>query len=249
MILNFIIDSDLERFYPDLESYRAGAQVDFSEQIDLAFEILLNDFQARGKSPRLLGVPLDLNRNDTSTHLQQLASTTISATTNAYAWEGGNERRFHVNLTSKTELGDDWDFILQGSNKNERPTDADSTWETVATLDWPAAAAASEDSVVFRTAYRWYRVRAVKNSGTGSVTYTACIHDTIFDNLITWKAIELIAMSWDTGLSTLWQTRVEEAKASYTSAIERIITTYDSDEDGIPEFPEERITTSVRFSR
>ena len=81
------------------------------------------------------------------------------------------------------------------------------------------------------------------------MTYTSAIHDTIFDNLIISKAIELIAMSWDTGLSTLWQTRVDEAKATFTSGVEALIAAYDDDEDGIPEMPDEQITASVRFSR
>lgn len=249
MIKNFITDTDLERFYPDLESYRAGGQVDFSEQIDLAFEIMLNDFQARGKSPRLLGVPLDLNRDDTTTHTQHLVSETISATDNGYAWEGNNERRFHVNITAKSVVGDDWSVILQGSNKTSRPDDNDSTWETVATITSGADVAAAESSTVFRVMYRWYRRRIVLNSGSGTLTLTCAAHDTIFDNLICWKSIELIAMGWDTGLSTLWQTRVEEAKASYQAAIERIVAAYDEDEDGVPEMPDEEIRTGIRFRR
>lgn len=249
MIKNFITDTELERFYPDLESYRAGAQVDFSDQINLAFEIMLNDFQARGKSPRLLGVPLDLNRDASTTNLQQLVSETISATDNGYAWEGNNERRFHVNITTKSVSGDDWDVILQGSNKIQRPDDADSTWETVATISSAAAVAAAESSTVFRTVYRWYRRRIVLNSGSGTLTLTTALHDTIFDNLIVWKAIELVAMGWDTGLTSMWSTRVEEAKLNYSSAIERIIATYDVDEDGIPEMPSEQINTQIRFTR
>lgn len=86
-------------------------------------------------------------------------------------------------------------------------------------------------------------------TGSGNVVFTCALHDTIFDNLIVSKSIELIAMSWDTGLSTLWQTRVEEAKAGYQSGIERVVASYDIDEDGIPEMPDDKITTSVRFSR
>jgi hypothetical protein len=251
MIKNFITDSDLEAFYPDLESYRAGAQVDFSEQIALGFRLLLNDLQARGRNPRLLGVPLDLNRDSSSTHTQHLESATSSATENGYAWEADEfkGRRFCVNLTTKSTLGDSWSFILQGSNLTSRPEDADASWTTVETLTWAAAVAASEQSVVFDEMYRWYRLRVVKNSGSGTVTYTASVHDTIFDNLICWKAIELIALGWHTGLTSLWQTRVDEAKANYAAAIESIITSYDDDEDGVPEMPEEESRTNIRFRR
>lgn len=248
MIKNFIVDADLERFYPDLESYRAGAQVDFSDQIELAFEVMLNDFQARGRNPRLLGVPLDLNRDASTTHVQQLTGKTVSATGNGYAWEGNNERRFHVNITAKSVIGDAWTITLQGSNKKERPDDNDSTWETVATITSGASVAAAESSTVFRVMYKWYR-RRITFTGSGTLTLTCALHDTIFDNLIVAKAIELVAMSWDTGLSGIWQTRVDEAKSIYQSGIERIIATYDADEDGIPELPQEEIRTSVRFRR
>jgi hypothetical protein len=247
MIKNFVIDADLEAFYPDMESYRAGAQTDFTDQISLAFRILLNDLQARGRNPRLLGVPLDLNRDTTTTHLQQLVSETISATDNGYAWEGGNQRRFHVNITAKSVAGDAWTITLQGSNKTSRPDDSDSTWETVATITSAANAAAAESSTVFDAMYRWYR-RRITFTGSGTLTLTCGLHDTIFDNLICWKAIELIAMSWHTGLSTLWDTRVQEAKASYASAIERVITSYDDDEDGVPEANDE-VRTSIRMRR
>ena len=249
MIKNFITDTELERFYPDLESYRAGAQVDFSDQINLAFEILLNDFQARGKNPRLLGVPLDLNRDASTTHLQQLVSEALTATDNGYAWESNNERRFHVNITTKSVSGDDWSVILQGSNKGERPTDSDSTWETVATITSAAAVAAAESSTVFRVMYKWYRRRLVATSVTGTLTFTCSVHDTIFDNLIVWKALELVAQGWDTGITDMWRSRVEEAKMNYNSAIDRIVASYDEDEDGIPESPGDNITTSIRFSR
>jgi len=139
MIKNFVIDADLEAFYPDLESYRSGAQPDFSEQISLAFRSLLNDLQARGRNPRLLGVPLDLNRDASSTHRQHLESNTASGAENGYAWEGNRERRFCVNVTTKSVLGDEWVFTLQGSNKTERPDSSDSTWTTVETLSWAAA--------------------------------------------------------------------------------------------------------------
>jgi hypothetical protein len=247
MIKNFIIDADLEAFYPDIESYRAGAQTDFSDQISLAFRTLLNDLQARGRNPRLLGVPLDLNRDASSTHLQQLVSETITTTDNGYAWEGTKERRFHVNITTKSTLGDAWTITLQGSNKTERPSDSDSTWETVATITSGAAVAAAESSTVFDSMYRWYR-RRITVTGSGSIVLTCALHDTIFDNLISWKAIELIAQSWNTGLSTLWETRVQDAKANYVSVLEHVITNYDDNEDGIPEETEE-IRTNIRLRR
>jgi len=82
-----------------------------------------------------------------------------------------------------------------------------------------------------------------------SATFTASVHDTIFDMLIAHKAIEVIAMSWNTQLSSLWAERVESARNAYASGIEGLKAAYDADEDGVPERPGEDISTQIRFTR
>lgn len=249
MIKNFVDDDYLERFYPDLVSYRSGDQADYSDQIDLAFNILLNDLQNRGLNPRQLGVPLDLNRDDSSAHSQQLTSETISATDTGYAWEGNSERRFYVNLTTKSVAGDSWTIALQGSNATSRPADGDSSWEAITSLVWAANVGASVQHVTFTQMYRWYRRVVTKNSGSGNIAFQCALYDTSFDNLIAWKAIQLIALSWDAGASAIWQTRLQQAAEDYAATLSGLKVALDSDEDGIPERPDEDVRTSVRFTR
>lgn len=246
---NFVNDTYLEQFYPDLINFRKGSQQDYSAVIDTAFSLVLNDLENRGVDTRLCMVPLDLNRSRTaSQNIQQLTSTTVSATTNGTHWEGGMQRRFVVNLTSKT-LTDDWSFVLQGSNLTTEPASGDSSWETISTLQWDGTTAASEDNTTFTASYRWYRVRVVKNSGSGSVTFTASLYETKFDSIIAYKAIGLIARSWDTGMNPKFQVMAETMEAQYATGLQSAKVSYDRDEDGIPESTEAPRVTSVRISR
>ena len=247
---NFVDDTYLEQFYPDLINFRKGSQQDYSAVISTAFSLTLNDLENRGIDTRLCMVPLDLNRSRTATqNIQQLTSTTVSATTNGTHWEGGMQRRFVVNITNKSVHGDDWSVLLQGSNLTTEPDEADASWETVVTLPWVADAAASEDHETFTASYKWYRVRVVKNSGSGSITFTASLYETKFDSIIAYKAIGLIARSWDTGMNPKFQVMAEAMENAYTSGLQGVKFSYDHDQDGIPEITEPTRSSGVRLSR
>jgi hypothetical protein len=253
MFRSFVNDAYLERYYPNIVNFRQGSQVDYSDSIDAAFELVLNELTNKGIDPRLCMVPIDLNRStDATTNIQQLTSVTTSATLNSDAWEGKQQRRFVVDLTSKTELTDDWSFILQGSNKIERPDDADSTWVAVSTIQYDGTTLIAdivEENATFSTMYKWYRVRAVKSSGTGSVTFTASLWDTNADSLIAFKALELIAMSWKTGLNPKWDDMRNDMADRYEATMQAIKLTYDEDQDGIPEVQDEPKSANVRMTR
>jgi hypothetical protein len=158
------------------------------------------------------------------------------------------QRRFVVNLTAKT-LADDWSFILQGSNKNTRPDDVDTSWETVATIQYDGVTAAAEDDTTFSVMYRWYRLNVTKTSGTGSVTFTASLYETNFDLLFAYKTLDLIAMSWKTGLNQKWDDMRADMAAQYESTLQAIKFTYDENRDGVPEVAEPTKSGSVRLTR
>jgi hypothetical protein len=249
MLRNFVNDEYLEKFFPDLVNYRKGGQVDYSSQTATAFELILDELTNKGIDPRRLMTGLDLNRSDTvNSGIQQLTSKTASATENGYAWEGGTQRRFVLNLTNKSVAGDDWSFILQGSNSNDRPDDGDSSWETVSTIQYDANTEASEENSTFTSLYKWYRLRVVKTSGSGSVTFTASIYETIFDPIIAYKTLCLVSSSWQTGLAEKWDVIREQKQAEYDAAMQAVKFSYDSDDDGEAEI-EETHSASVRFIR
>lgn len=249
MLRNFVTDAFLEKFYPNIINNRQGGQVDYSETIGNAFDLLVNELQSKGIDPRLCMVPIDLCRLSTaSQNIQSVTSKTTSATWNGEAWEGGNERRFVLNLTSKV-TADDWSFLLQGSNLTSKPEEGDANWETVSTLQWDGNTAASEVNTVITSLYKWYRVRAVKNSGSNPVTFTATLYETVFDELIAYRALELIALSWKTGLNPRWDDMQAEMYKRYVERMEAIKFSYDEDQDGIPEVAEPKFSAGVRFTR
>lgn len=243
MLKSFVNTSYLEGFYPDILNYKRGGQNDFEPQISRALELVLEDLLQRGVDPRLVMVPLDLNRGESETdNLQQLKSKSISSDDVGYAWQGKTQRRFVV---SGTPSGDAvFTFSLEGSNKKERPEESDATWETVSEI-------LSSDEVknsAFLSMYRWYRVNTTLTSGTGSVDFTASIYETVFDRLIAYRALELIAMGWKTGLNEKWDQIKEDMKSEYNAGMESVKFSYDSDEDGVPEDGEVS-RASVRFTR
>jgi len=251
MLRNFVNDEYLEKYFPDIVNYRKGGQVDYSGSISTAFELVMEDVIGRGLHPRRCMVALDLVRDeDASDNIQQLTSATISATTNYDAWEGDKQLRFVVNLTSKTVLTDDWSFILQGSNKATEPDDVDSTWETVKTIQYDTNTAAGdivEETETFVTMYLWYRLRVVKNSGSGSVTFTASLYETAFDSLIAYRTLDIIARTYQTGLAEKWDVIKEQMKQEYEDRLASIKISYDSNDDGIPETTEGGVSVGGRI--
>lgn len=248
MLLNFVTDSDLEAYYSDVVSFRRGGQLDYADTITKAYQTVIRDVVNRGFNPRKLMIPIDLNRDaSTSPNYQHLTSATESSTTNGYAHQGrGREGRIVVTVSDRT-ANTAWDFILQGSNEKNRPDDASTYWENIQTISITTEGE-GETNYRFTSLYKWYRLRLVLNTGPGSITYTAAIYETAFDDLIVNKAIELICSGWHTGLSGQWQFRLEKAMSDYASGLDAVKFGYDEDEDGVPEEHEE-MRASVRLRR
>jgi hypothetical protein len=238
LLRNFLTDSYLERFYPNIINDRQGRQVGYTDAIQNGFEMLMNDLSGRGLDVRLLMVPVDLNRNASTTpNIQKLTAKTLSASEVGYAWEGSNQRRFVINLTSKTSLTDDWTFTLQGSNESERPEDDSDGWEDIEAIQYGTTTLAAdiiEENATYTDLHKWYRLNVAKVAGTGSVTFTASLYETIFDPLIAFMTLKWIAASWKTGSNPRWDDMYELALKEYEDKIASIKFTYDSDQDGIP---------------
>ena len=248
MIQNFLTDSDLEVYYPDLVSFRRGGQVDYSDMITKAHEMVVRDIINKGVNPRLLMVPIDLNRDaDTDPNYQHLESWTLSDSDNGYAWEGkGREGRFVITISSRTaDTG--WDFLLQGSNESDRPEDGSAYWTTIKTVSIVAANGSGTTNYTFTDLYKWYRVKVTKTSGVGSVVFTAGVYETAFDPLIAHKAMQYVFAGWRTEPNDQWDLRLDEAKQAYTDALASIQFGMDSDEDGIADDTEGQSKVGGRF--
>ena len=235
MIKNFIVDNDLEAYYPDFVNYRRGGQLDFSDTISKAFDVVIRDIINRGFNPRLMMIPIDLNRDaDTTENYQHLVSRTVSANDSGYAWEGsGREGRFVVNISSRTaDTG--WTFELQGSNETERPDDASTYWETLSTVSI-AVNGSGTTNYLFTDLHKWYRLKVTLASGVGSIAFTCGVYETAYDHLIVHKTMEIAFAQWTTRLSNQWEFRYERARVDYEAALGSTRFAYDADEDGLTE--------------
>ena len=240
MIQNFLLDSDLEAKWPDLVSFRRGGQIDYSDMIDAAHQIVMNDLINKGQDPRLLMVPIDLNRDaDTDPNYQHLELWTLSASDVGYAWAGKWGRgRFVIEISSRT-ASTGWDFLLQGSNELDRPDDASTYWTTIKTVVIVAANGEGLTNYTFNDTYKWYRLKVTKTDAVvGSVAFTAGVYETVFDNLIIYRALQMIASVWRTEPNDQWDMRYTEVKALYEDALNSIHFWIDSDEDGIADSTE-----------
>ncbi len=236
MIVNFVDDTFLGTIYPDISNHLRTGDTDYSSQIATAHAMFIDDLENRDLDSRLCMVPLDLNRTSTSTNLQHLESETMTAAGYGEAVVGNRERRFVVNITAKT-ASNAWTFILEGSNDSEEPADDDSTWTTVTTLTSAVGDTTGQKTIKFSAKYYWYRLRVTLDTSAGahSITFTACIYETIYDYAIAYIAFKLIFGSWIKENGDIWTARKEQAESDYSKLMETIKINYDRDEDGIPE--------------
>ncbi|TAK57877.1 MAG: hypothetical protein EPO24_09420 [Bacteroidetes bacterium] len=245
MLKNFLVDNDLKKYYPNIANQLWSAQADYSTQISKAFSILLNELQHRGINPRLCMVPLDLKREDDTAANAGLVSVTETATTTGDPFEGGNQLRLVVNITAITGT---WSWKLQGCNLVDEPASDSSEWKDVTSAAISNKTAAAEHSVVFTEMFRWYRLVTTENAA-GSVTYTACLYETVFDDVIAYGTFVLIFTDFMLEVNDIWDMRRQFAQNAYSAALESIKFGYDADDDGVPDLTEQEETATIRLVR
>ena len=236
MITNFVTDSFLQTIYPDIDSQRLPSQTDFSQIVSTAHELVIDDIENRGFDSRLCQVPIDLNRSSADEDLQYFKSLTLTASTNRSAFKGNREKRFVVNVTAKT-VNTAWTFILHGSNESNEPAADSIYWIKVVELISNNADTIGQLTVKYSAKYKWYRLRA-ETSVISSVTFTACLYETIWDYLIMQMAMKLLFTSWSRQEGDTWDMRRGIAIDEYERLIDTIRINYDADEDGKPEASE-----------
>lgn len=61
-ILLNVIDTDLEKYYPDIQDHLWSGQANYSTQIQLAWEYVKQDIKAKGRRPSLIVVDSDIKK-------------------------------------------------------------------------------------------------------------------------------------------------------------------------------------------
>ena len=230
MLRNFVVQADLLKYYPKLASYLPSTQNDWSTQITESFNIVLDDIRAREIEPRLMMIPLDLKRAETSTADQDtLTSSAETETTTGTHIDGvSGFNRFTVNVTAITGVTG-YAIKLQGSNDIDVTDSVEpDNWEDIATI---SPIATGESSSVFQREYKYYRY---VNTVTGTtITYTAAIYETFVDRWVIHKAMQLIGQGLTKEDNDRWDRVAQTAEQFYNNAMQAYKFTLDADDNNL----------------
>ena len=234
MLRSFITDETLKVFHPNLARQIWTSQSDYSEQIAEAFHILLTDVNNQGLNPRLMMVPFDLLSSGTTANL--VTTVTKAADTTGTGIEGDrNYKRLVFNAISITGT---WALNLQGSNNN-------STFENVgASL---TATSGGEQSQLFSNQYKFWRYKLdqITAGGTDSITFSTYLIEDIWDNLIIYKAFELIFSDFRKAQNDSWDMLVQSYDRKYQNELASLKYLYDSNDTGVVDDDETMANTHI----
>jgi hypothetical protein len=246
MLTNFILDTDLVNQFTKVMSYLPAGQTTYAPKIALAYELVLSDLRTREIEPRLIHLPIDLNRdyNSTATYNQSIPLTvTASGNSNTYALGITGFRRFIINVSSFT--GTSIAFTLQGSNDILTNNSLPVNWNTITSLSFTTT---GTKSIVYDVEYQYYRALWVVVGPTPSITFTAGILETCFDQLIIQKSFMLIFQDMSKDTNDIWYDYMKRSENNYEAVLQSVKYVYDENGDNIPNVTEKR-ASQTRFSR
>ena len=200
---------DLSRYFKDDDKIIIG--------LNTALEDLSDDMRAKGYDPMLCMIPLMFDS------LDMFETITKAATFTSESLDAGNETRLVVNVS--TETASAVVFTLEGSMD-------ETIWIPIKDLAQVNVSISTQAngiySVKFASRYKHYRYTVTTSE---SVTYSAYLVDTSFDNLIKWKAIYILMFPWIDADSTAREI-YNEAVQSYSTLFNSDVFDYDKSEDG-----------------
>ena len=238
---NFITDTDLAPYHPNLQKQLWQGHPSYATQISEAFDRVNNDLFNMNVNPRLIMTPFDLKRQPSITgHIALLSTTETASTTSTSISCCEGFRRFDINVTGITNP---WVIQLQGSNSNQL-----SDFSNVPNASITASSSV-ETSQVFSLEYAYYRYVSTPLSGGSSITYTASLLETMFDKLIIYKTFSLIFADFVRTQGDQSEILKRDYNDAYNRLIQHIKYSYDVNDDGLLEDAEEISFTETYFER
>jgi len=221
MLTNYITDTDLKKYHPNLSKQLWLNTSSYSTQINEAFERVLTDIVNKGFNPRKIMLPYDLKR-ETGTLNNAFPHSSIETTsTTGSSFElDVLLKRFVVNVTTITG---GWTIKLQGSNDN-------SSWEDITNATLTFANSGSQN-VIYEGQYKYWRYISIENSA-GSITYTVYLEDTSFDKLIIYKIFQMIFTDFRKAQNDVWDLLVIDYEKQYDVLMNSLKFMYDEDDSG-----------------
>lgn len=251
MLKNYIDDSDLQKYYPKINSYIWSGTSDYSVQTSEAFNQIVDDLIARELDYVRLGTPIDLLRTLTSTDYQhKLAYETFSVNdfqTHLQGFRGF--RRLVIDVLSNSVTGSKGKLVLQGSNDiGISDSTEPANWIDISITTIGSAGVVSS---VFQTEYEYYRVGLYHTDsddatadnvttfteGTsfaqGSFKISVSLVETYIDRWIIWKTFEMIFRDFSKEANDIWDKRAEECSRLYKQSLDGFKFIYDTNIDNL----------------
>lgn len=223
MLKTYLTNDDLFKFEPALEDYLRQNQTDFQDQIDMSFEVLIQDLKSNGLKIKRLCTPLTIQ-----------ASTSQTTSYSGSAIEDEIERRFWV-LTVTANSGA-CIFTLDGSNDGTTFTEI---------MTQTITEAGVYTNLITANLYDYYRVRF---SGTSSTYSSTLLEESFFLShlyLTLWK----IYTSLQANVNDFWESKSTTYWDQYQTTLKSIKFSYDEDDSGDVSDDEGVKTYRPRFTR
>lgn len=214
---NYLTETDLKGFIPELTKYLWAGETDFSKQKEKAEIIVKNDFINRGYRNAFLRVALKLRESGTE----------LGETTTGDAVQDKLTRlRYVYKITSYTAPEKDDAAItitLQGCNTS------DGTFEDITTIT-VTATTATEQTGIISNAFKYYKVKTT--IVTGKVDFYFNLVETNYDLFFAYKWLELIMLDAMSETTDQYAERLEYFQKAYDKLWSSGLIFYDADESG-----------------
>ncbi len=250
MLKNYITDTDLQKYFPKINSYLWSGSSDYSVLISEAFNQVVDDLISRELDYVRLGTPIDLLRTLTSSDNQNKL-TIESFSANDFQTHLKGERGFRrlvLEIYTLSTGASTCKIVLQGSNEigisdSTEPTN----WDDITTIT-PTATGVS--SVIIQEEFDYYRLGIYNTANsytttdgvttfteatafTGVVRLTATLVETYIDRWITWKTFEMIFRDFSKESNDIWDKRAEECGRLYKQSVDSFKFVYDTNNNNL----------------
>jgi hypothetical protein len=245
MIVNYITDTDIVAYAPNIKLQTYPGQSTYENQINKAFDLVLNDFQKAGYDTRLCMQQLDLNNYDyTDNDVLVSISKTANYTGDVFSMK--DRRRLVVDVSAISIGSSSWTVSLQGNNNVDEPESDDANWVDIDGSDITLNAT-EVYTVIVTSKYEWVRLKLLKNSAV-SITLKAFLVETVYDDLICLRTLMLLYGDFRKAENDEWDFKYRQILEQYNVEMSKAQFYYDSNKSG--SIDETEITRQeIRFIR
>lgn len=230
MLQNYINQTELLKYHPKLATQLWSTQTDYTTQINLAFDLVMDRLHNMGINPGRVYTALDLTlASSTSDKNVPPQYVTITGTTTGSAYESRYEKRVVLDIT---DISGSFNFYVDGNRKTSEPTAADNGWEQATYFAVTQSYEGSKVTQVLDKTYNYLRYRIAPTTGAGTTITTSIIMlPTSFDTAVLYKTLEIIHLDLVKEEGDIFDYRRKAYTQLYEEALSSAKYAYDANEN------------------